>query len=175
MRGLALGATDMKNVIRTSFALLVVMFASALTAQTVQQDGVTLEALTDQGTGDAILSFDPQATKASALSFSIEYPAAFKQVDTSNCLADMPSHLSGGCKVVGDVVKVILYNPNNEPIGPMVLGTLSFGAGPQSGSANRGAGNANVRDEIGRSGQDLSVGVRSDFAIRNVDIGTIQN
>lgn len=81
------------------------------------------------------LAVQPEAT---AFEFSIRLPKGVQKVDTTRCLADLPSSHQGKCvyrKDVGDVF-VIAFSPTNARLGGEIvsLGTIavSGGEGPLS-------------------------------------------
>lgn len=166
----------MNTLITRSAAFLILSLPLIAVAQPVSKDGITLEAVQSGNSIELLLSFEPERLEASALSFNIELPASASGVNTSSCLKDLPDEFSGGCRYHENMVKVIIYSPVNEPIGPVLLGSISLALNGQPGINNP------MRSREGRlelqSSEMESSGRRAilapqnqGFTIQNVDLG----
>lgn len=165
----------MKFPIRLIIATLLIATPLVSQAEPVSEKGVRIDAIQAANSVDIVMSFEPENLNASALSFSVELPATVSNVDTSSCLSELPKEFSGGCRYLNGMLKVIVYSPQNKPIGPVMLGTvsmitnsLSSSGGVQSRDGRRELQLAG-RDHPGRRAiLDEREGV---FNIRDVDIG----
>jgi hypothetical protein len=166
--------------------VLLVLCVSCAGAEQLQKKGVVAEVIPGNGSVEMILSFEPASADATALSFIIDLPVQYTDADTSRCLSEVPNELAGGCRVVGNELRVIVYNIHNEPIQPLVLGSVVLaGAGAERRGleAPRARGASGERDSLqrGLSPQTRPApdprdegSSRARFSIASVDIGAVK-
>lgn len=103
-----------------------------------------LSVVVDSVEGDrvATMFYEPAEQSAGALSFILNYPKGFS-ADTTDCLTDLPQGFQGGCKAVGNQVRVILYSPELAALPATLLGSVIFtpARSAESRTATLAAGN----------------------------------
>jgi len=165
----------MKLSIHLLIATLLIATPLFSQAEPVSEKGVRIDTIQAANSVDILMSFEPEDLNASALSFSVELPATVSNVDTSSCLSDLPKELSGGCRYLNGMLKVIVYSPQNKPIGPVMLGTVSMMANDLSAAggvhSRDGRRELQLADRDHPSRRAILHESEGAFNIRDVDIG----
>ena len=151
---------------RLVLASLVILSFTLVHADDVSNDGISASIDSFNGGKVATLHYQPESNNVSSISFYLDYPKNFGNVDTANCLTDLPEGFFGACRAVEGQVRVIIYSPTNEILPATIIGNVVFDK-------------ARSRENFGSEARSMKNAAESislqegSFQILNVDKGDV--
>lgn len=145
-------------------ALMTLVLIGTCTAAQASDSGVLVSTVQVDGGYELIFELANDAG-ATALQFDLALPAGIDKESLSGCVAGVLKTHAGGCNMVGDSLRVLVYSMRNEPIPTGELGRVFVpAAGNQTPTASvaglvmSAPGSQRVQGDIFLEHMDIGVG-----------------